>query len=74
MLKIAIVGMGGIGNTHARCYAENEQTDVVAVCDCVAERADTAAEAYGAKAFYSIQEMLDSNVTIDAASMATAGK
>lgn len=74
MLKIAIIGMGGIGNTHARCYVENEQTDVAAVCDCIAERADEAAEAYGAKAFYNVQEMLDSDITIDAASVATAGK
>ena len=74
MLKVAIVGMGAIGNTHARCYVENEQTAVAAVCDCIAERADAAANTYGAKAFYSVQKMLDSNVTIDAESIATVGK
>jgi predicted dehydrogenase len=72
-LRIGIVGLGGIGNTHARVYQELDQTDVVAVCDIIEERADKAAEAYGAKAFYSVQEMLDSGIELDACSMATAG-
>ena len=72
-LRIGIVGMGGIGNTHARVYRELEQTEIVAVCDIIRERADKAAEAFGAKAFYSVQEMLDSGVEIDACSMCTAG-
>ncbi|MFM1548654.1 MAG: Gfo/Idh/MocA family oxidoreductase [Lentisphaeria bacterium] len=74
MLKVAIGGIGGIGNTHARCYIENKQIAVAAVCACIAERADAAANTYGAKAFYSVQKMLDSNVTIDAESIATVGK
>lgn len=73
MLRVAVVGLGGIGNTHARCYAANLNTEVVAVCDLLRERADAAAAEYGAKAFYSIEEMVGSGVAIDAASMATAG-
>ena len=73
MLHIGIVGMGNIGNTHARCYVENRHTKVVAVCDIVKERADRAAEAYGAKAFYSVGEMLGSGIRLDACSMCTAG-
>jgi len=46
---------------------------VVAVCDIIPERADKAAEAYGARAFYSVREMLDSGVELDACSMCTAG-
>ena len=71
MLKIAIVGIGGIGNTHARCYQENKQARVVAVCDMMRERADAAAEAYDAEPFSSIKEMLESGISIDASIMCT---
>ena len=30
-LKVAVVGMGGIGNNHARIYGEHPDTEVVAV-------------------------------------------
>lgn len=73
-LRIGIVGMGGIGNRHASVYQELEgKTEVVAVCDIIKERADKAAKAYDAKAFYSVPEMLDSGIGLDACSMATAG-
>ncbi len=73
-LNVAIVGMGGIGNLHARCYLNHSLAKIVAVCDIIPERADAAAEAYGARAFYSIKEMLKSGLKIDCASMCTAGK
>ena len=73
-LKIGIVGMGGIGNTHAGCYAKDELSEVVAVCDIIKERADAAAGRWGAKPFYSVKEMLASGIHLDACSMCTAGK
>jgi predicted dehydrogenase len=73
-LKIGIVGLGGIGNRHAGVYQELDDAEVVAVCDIIKERADAAAEKYEAKAFYNVQEMLDSGVELDACSMATAGE
>lgn len=72
-LKVAIVGMGGIGNTHAGVYQKRDDVQLVAVCDIIKERADRAAEKYGCPAFYSIKDMLASGVKIDAASMCTAG-
>ena len=72
-LKIAIVGMGGIGNTHSECYQRDELSEIVAVCDIIRERADAAASKLSAPAFYSVQEMVKSGVEIDAASMCTAG-
>ncbi len=74
MLNVAIVGMGNIGNTHARVYQQRSDVKIVAVCDIIRERADKAAAAYGCPAFYSIQDMLKSGIRIDAASMCTAGK
>jgi len=73
-LKVGIVGMGNIGNIHAGVYKENPKTEIVAVCDIIREKADRAAEKYGAKAFYSVKEMLASGILLDACSMATAGK
>jgi len=73
-LRIGIVGMGGIGNTHARVYQElKEQVELVAACDIIKERADKAAADYNCKQFYSVQEMLDSGIKLDACSMCTAG-
>src|SRR5712692_2919847 len=73
-LRVAIVGMGGIGNTHGGVYQKRPDCEIVAVCDISKERADKAAERYGCPAFYSIREMLGSGIRIDAASMCTAGK
>ena len=73
-LRVAIVGMGNIGNTHARCYQENPLSKIVAVCDIIKERADAAAAAYDCPAFYSIKDMLAAGIKIDCASMCTAGK
>jgi hypothetical protein len=52
MLNVAVVGMGGIGNNHAKCYRNNKNVKLCAVCDIVKERADTAAKAYDVPAFY----------------------
>ena len=72
-LNVAVVGMGGIGNTHARCYKENPLANLVAVCDLVKEKADKAAETYGVRAFYDLEEMLKAMPEIDAVSITTSG-
>lgn len=73
MQRIAIVGLGGIGNTHARVYTQNRKSKLVAVCDIDKARADKAAEAYGCKAYYSVADLLKDKSTFDAASVCTAG-
>ncbi len=73
MLDIGIVGLGGIGNNHARCYTENKHTRVVAVCDIIREKADAAAARWNARPFYSVRSMLNSGIHLDACSMTTAG-
>ncbi len=72
-LNVAIVGMGGIGNIHAGIYEKHADTDLVAVCDLIKEKADKAAEKYGARAFYSVPDLLDSGLQLDMASVSTAG-
>jgi predicted dehydrogenase len=66
--------MGGIGNTHAGVYQKHPDCEIVAACDMVQEKADKAAERYNCRAFYSIKEMLAAGLSIDAASVCTAGK
>src|SRR5690606_34363201 len=73
-LRVAIVGMGNIGNLHARCYQTDPLSEIVAVCDIIKEKADRAAEAYGCPAFYSVKDLVRSDIQIDCASMCTAGK
>src|SRR5688500_7250982 len=74
MVNVAIVGLGNIGNTHGAVYQRRNDVKIVAVCDIIREKADKAAEKYGAKAFYSIADMLKSGIHIDSVSMCTAGK
>jgi predicted dehydrogenase len=72
-LRVAIVGMGGIGNVHAGVYKKHPEVELVAVCDIIRDKADAAAAKYGARAFYSVQEMLSSGIQLDAVSVTTAG-
>jgi predicted dehydrogenase len=72
MLKVAVIGLGGIGNTHAPVYMSDPLAELVAVCDIIKERADKAAEKYGVRAYYSVGDLLK-NEELDAASVTTAG-
>lgn len=57
-LRVGVVGMGGIGNTHAACYRADPLAELVAVCDVVREKADAAAERHQTKAYYRLADML----------------
>jgi predicted dehydrogenase len=72
-LNVAIVGMGGIGNTHGAVYQKRPDVKIVAVCDLLKDRADKAAARFECPGFYSIKEMLASGIQIDAASVCSAG-
>ncbi len=58
MLRVGVIGLGPIGNIHARHYAACPQAELVGVCDILRERADAAAARFGVPAFYSVGEML----------------
>ena len=73
-LKIGIVGVGNIGSHHAQCYKDNPKCEVVACCDIIPEKADSGAEKFGGKAFYSVKEMLATGIKLDACSMCTRGE
>ena len=72
-LKIGIVGMGGIGNTHANCYKNIGQAELCAVCDIIPEKADAAAAEHNVPAFYSMKDMLKAMPELDIVSVTTSG-
>jgi UDP-N-acetylglucosamine 3-dehydrogenase len=72
MLKVAVIGLGHIGQTHTRYYSQNKDVELIALCDILPERVDPVARQYGVKAYHDLDEML-ANEAIDAVSVATAG-
>ena len=65
--------MGGIGNTHAKCYMADPLAKLVAVCDVIKEKADKAALEYGVEAFYSLKQMMDAHPELDLVDVTTSG-
>lgn len=72
-LKVGIVGMHGIGFSHSEAYVKDPLGDLVAICDAVKERADTAAEKYGVRAYYSLEDMLKDEPDLDIVDVCTGG-
>ncbi|EPZ42397.1 MULTISPECIES: Gfo/Idh/MocA family oxidoreductase [Alicyclobacillus] len=73
-LHVGVVGVGHIGSIHVSVYHEHPDTQLVAVCDIDVAKADEAAAKYGARAFYSVEEMLASGIHLDGCSVATKGE
>jgi UDP-N-acetylglucosamine 3-dehydrogenase len=57
-LGVAVVGTGFWGRNQARVYEELEETELLAVCDINAERANVVAKQFGAKPCTSLGRML----------------
>ncbi len=74
MLKVAIVGMGNIGKTHAKVYQAHAVTEIVAVCDLIEETAQAGGAMLGVPYFTSVPALLASGIEVDMASVCTAGK
>lgn len=72
MIRVAVVGLGNIGKTHATCYSANGDAELVALCDLLAERVDPVARQYGVKAYHDIDHLLRDG-QLDAISICTAG-
>jgi predicted dehydrogenase len=71
-LRVAIIGMGNIGNTHARVYVGDPLAQLVGVCDIRQDRADAASKKYRVPAFCDAQKMLDA-LRPDVVSITTGG-
>lgn len=57
-VKIGIVGVGGMGGSHATSMHEIQEVELTAVADVSPEVANRVAESTGAKAFTSYEEMI----------------
>lgn len=58
-LRFGIVGCGVIGPTHAKALESLPDAQLIAVVDSVPEKAEKMAEKYHARAYTSLQEMLE---------------
>jgi len=70
-IKMAIVGAGTWGETHASIYREHLFADPVAICDVNEERARQAAEKYGIKKVYTDYHDLAKDAEVDAVAIVT---
>lgn len=70
-IRIGVIGCGSIAqNRHLPEYETNPDAIIAAVCDIVPERAEAAAEKYGAAAYTDFEAMLK-EADIDAVSVCT---
>ena len=69
--RIAIVGAGVWGDTHAAIYREHPMVDPVAICDKNEERARALAEKYGLKKVYTDVDDLLRDGEFEAVSIVT---
>jgi len=69
-LGVAVIGTGFWGKNHARVYKELEETELIAICDINAERAQTVARQFGAKPYTHVGKMLK-NKDVEAVSVCT---
>ena len=71
-LRVAVIGLGPIGNRHAKLYRQDPLAELVGVCDVIKERADQASCNYQAPAYYDVEKMLR-ELAPDVVSVTTGG-
>jgi predicted dehydrogenase len=71
-VRLGVVGCGVIGPSHMKAAAEASYLDLVAVADSIQERAQQAAEKYGARKVYASAEEVIADPEIDAVVFAVA--
>ena len=72
MLRVCVIGLGPIGNLHARLYQADPLAELVGVCDLIRQRSEAGAKRFGVAGFQDIREML-SALKPDVVSVATGG-
>ena len=56
-IRVGVIGVGSLGQHHARIYSELEQAELVGVCDASADRAAEIAAKFKTRAFTSPDEL-----------------
>lgn len=69
MIKVAVIGVGSMGQNHARIYFHSDNTELVAISDPYEEQAKNIARHYNTKSYRNYQDMLNLE-DIDAVSIA----
>jgi len=72
MLRACVIGLGPIGNRHARIYQEDPLAKLVGVCDILKDRAEAAASRLGVPAYSDASRML-AELKPDLVSITTGG-
>ena len=58
-MKVAVIGLAGVGRTHVERWAAIPDAELASVCDIVPQTADEFASKYAVKGYTSTEEMLD---------------
>jgi predicted dehydrogenase len=72
MLRVCVIGLGPIGNTHASIYKTLPEVELIGVCDRRADRAEAAGQKYGVPWYLDAEIMLGAQKP-DLVSVATGG-
>ena len=72
MLRVCVIGLGPIGNLHAKIYQEDELVELVGVCDIQRDRAEAAGAKFGVP-YYLDTEVMLKELKPDLVSVATGG-
>ena len=72
-IRVAVIGAGGIGKTHSRCYKNDNLAQLVAVCDIVKEKAQKLGDEFGVPNYNSMKEMFAAHPEIEAVSVCSSG-
>ena len=70
MIKVALIGIGGMGKVHFDAYKAIEKAELVAVCDIREEMAKEKVDVEGVKIYTSFDELLE-NETVDMVDICT---
>jgi len=70
MVRVAVIGCGGIASVHLRSYAADSRARILAVADQVPQKAQAYAAIYGVKWYSDYRELLDRE-ELDAVSVCT---
>jgi predicted dehydrogenase len=71
IIKVGVIGVGSISDSHLQSYKGNSQVELVAVCDLNEERARMKAERYGATRIYTDYHELLADPDVEAVSICT---
>jgi len=71
-LRVAVIGVGHIGNFHLEAYHTCPDAQLVGICDLIKDRAEDATARYGGHAYAAVADLL-ANEKVDAVSICTAG-